>query len=322
MIPNFPHPKPCPALPFPGRIAAILAFLLVGVLGASAQKQNEAYQLRIHRAPSPIVVDGSVSEPAWESAEVAGDFWMVLPMDTGKANVRTDVRMAYDDKNLYLGAVCYHGSVPGPYMVESLRRDWSFGANDNFIFFLDTFDDQTNGFTFGVNAEGAQWDGLLFEGGRANLSWDNKWTSSLKKYEDRYEFEIAIPFKSIRYKEGNTRWGVNFSRQDLKTTEKSAWAPVPRQFPTAALALTGVLLWDEPPPSPGPNISLIPYVLGGAEPRPRDRDADRDPPGRGDGCQGGHRLRAQPRPDREPGFFSGGRRSAGDQPRPLRAFLP
>ena len=62
---------------------------------------------------------------------------------------------------------------------------------------------------------------------------------------------------------GITRWGVNFSRLDLKTTEKSSWTPIPRQFPTAALAMTGVLLWDEAPPSPGPNISLIPYAIGG-----------------------------------------------------------
>lgn len=243
--------------------AAWLALLAIAAPCAWAQKKNESYQIHIRRAPSPIVVDGSISEPAWQSAEVATDFWMVLPMDTDKAKVRTDVRMAYDDHNIYLSAVCYHGSVAGPYMVESLRRDWAFGSNDNFIFFLDTFDDQINGFTFGVNAEGAQWDGLLYDGGRANLNWDNKWTSVVRKYDDRYELELAIPFTSIRYKAGNTRWGVNFSRLDLKTTEKSSWTPVPRQFPTASLALTGVLLWDEPPPSPGPNISLIPYGLGG-----------------------------------------------------------
>jgi len=242
---------------------ALWVCLLPGSVDAAAQKQNEAYQLHIHRAPSPIVVDGSAHEPAWQSAEVATDFWMVLPMDTGRAKVRTEVRMAYDDRQLYLSAICYYGDVPGPYMVDSLRRDWAFGSNDNFIFFLDTFDDQTNGFTFGVNAAGAQWDGLLYEGGKANLSWDNKWTSAVKSYEDRYELEIAIPFKSIRYKKGITRWGVNFSRLDLKTTEKSSWTPISRHFPTAALALAGVLLWDEAPPSPGPNISLIPYVLGG-----------------------------------------------------------
>lgn len=258
---------------------ALWACLFPGSEGARGQKKNSSYQLRVHRAASPIVIDGSASEAAWESAEVAGDFWMVLPMDTDRAKVRTDVRMAYDSQNLYLSAICYHGGVPGPYMVESLRRDWSFTRNDNFIFFLDTFDDQTNGFTFGVNAEGAQWDGLLYEGGRANLSWDNKWTSAVKSYGDRYEVEIAIPFTSIRYKNGIKRWGVNFSRLDLKTTEKSSWTPIGRQFPTASLALTGELLWDEAPPSPGPNVSLIPYALGGIS---RDYEGNAVRPTRGE----------------------------------------
>lgn len=228
-----------------------------------AQKANENYQLHISRATSPITIDGAIDEAAWQNAEVASNFWMVLPMDTSRAKVRTDVRMTYDDHNVYLSAVCFLGDVPGPYIVESLRRDWNFGKNDNFIFFMDTFDDQTNGFTFGANAAGAQWDGLLYEGGKANLSWDNKWTSVVRNYADRYVLELAIPFKTIRYKKGITKWGINFSRLDLKTTEKSSWTPIQRQFPTASLALTGNLIWDQPPPQPGPNISLIPYVLGG-----------------------------------------------------------
>ncbi|QDK80514.1 carbohydrate binding family 9 domain-containing protein [Spirosoma sp. KCTC 42546] len=241
----------------------LLSCLLLSHTILLAQKKNESYQLHINRATSPIIVDGNVEEPAWQAAEVASDFWMVLPMDTSRARVRTDVRMTYDDHNVYLSAVCYHGDVPGPYMVESLRRDWAFVKNDNFIFFMDTFDDQTNGFTFGTNAAGAQWDGLLYEGGKANLSWDNKWTSVVRNHADRYVIELAIPFKTIRYKKGITRWGINFSRQDLKTTEKSSWTPIQRQFPTASLALTGVLIWDQPPPQPGPNISIIPYALSG-----------------------------------------------------------
>jgi hypothetical protein len=150
-------------------------------------------------------------------------------------------------------------------MVESLRRDFSFLKNDNFIFFMDPFEDQTSGFTFGTNAAGGQWDGLMFEGGKVDLSWDNKWTSIVRRFPDRWVLEMAIPFKTLRYKNGLTRWGINFSRNDLKTTEKSSWAPVPRQFPTASLAYTGVLVWDVPPPPPGPNISVIPYVLGGVQ---------------------------------------------------------
>ena len=228
-----------------------------------AQKINEAYQLHLKAAGSPIKIDGIVDELAWEQAEVASDFYMVLPMDTSKAKVITEVRMAYDEHNLYLVATCFH-LLPGRYFVESLRRDFAFGKNDNFLLFMDPFDDQTNGFSFGANAAGAQWDGMMYEGGKVDLSWDNKWTSVVKSYEDRWVFEAAIPFKTIRYKKGITKWGINFSRLDLKTTEKSSWAPVPRQFPTASLAYSGILVWDQPPPQTGSNISIIPYVLGGA----------------------------------------------------------
>jgi hypothetical protein len=253
------------------RTALLLLLLLAGLPGV-AQKKNDSLQLHIRQTTAPIRIDGALDEPGWEAAEIATDFRMVLPMDTSRARVRTEVRMTYDAQNLYLSAVCYFpdaallppGSArPSVNMVESMRRDWNFGSNDNFLLFLDTFDDQTNGFTFGTNAAGAQWDGIVFDGGSANLSWDNRWTSVVRNYADRYVFEAAIPFKSIRYKKGISRWGVNFSRLDLKTTEKSAWAPVPRQFPTASLAYTGNLIWDAPPPVPSANISLIPYVLGG-----------------------------------------------------------
>ncbi|HYI76042.1 MAG TPA: DUF5916 domain-containing protein, partial [Chryseolinea sp.] len=231
-------------------------------LSLKAQKKNEAFQLAIKSATSPINIDGIMDEVAWLEADVAADFFMVLPMDTSAARVRTEVRMTYDQQNLYLIATCFH-LLPGRYFVESLRRDFAFGKNDNFLLFMDTFDDQTNGFSFGANAAGAQWDGLMYEGGKVDLSWDNKWTSVVKKDDDKWVFEASIPFKTIRYKKGITKWGINFSRLDLKTTEKSSWAPVPRQFPTASLAYTGILAWDQPPPQTGSNISLIPYVLGG-----------------------------------------------------------
>jgi len=187
---------------------------------------------------------------------------MITPMDTSFSKVKTEVRMSYDEEQLYIYVINYHAS-DGPYMVESLRRDFNFGKNDNFLLFMDPFDDLTNGFTFGANAAGAQWDGQMSNGGAVDLSWDNKWVSKVKNYPDRWVFEAAIPFKSIRYKKGITEWGINFSRLDLKTTEKSGWAPVPRQFPSASLAYTGTLVWDNPPPDAGANISLIPYTLGG-----------------------------------------------------------
>lgn len=240
----------------------LLVTLLFWGLLLMAQKKNESFQLHIHKSLTAIQVDGNVGEKEWESSEKADHFYMVLPMDTSFARVPTEVRMTYDAVNLYLLAICYH--QPGqPYMVESLKRDFAFGKNDNFLLFMDPFDDQTNGFSFGASAAGAQWDGTMYEGGKVDLSWDNKWSSVVRNYPDRWVLEMAIPFKSIRYKPGITRWGINFSRLDITRAEKSSWTPVPRQFPTASLAYTGVLIWDEPPPATGSNISVIPYVLGG-----------------------------------------------------------
>lgn len=227
-----------------------------------AQKKNASFKLHINSTIEAITIDGIADELVWKKAEVAHAFYMVTPMDTSMAKVRTEVSMAYDKKNLYLLAICYK-LLPGPDMVESLRRDFTFQKNDNFIMFLDTFEDQTNGFTFGANAAGAQWDGLIYEGGKVDLNWENKWVSAVKDYQDRWVLEMAIPFKTLRYKNGISDWGINFSRNDLKTTEKSSWAPIPRQFPTASLAYTGVLAWDAPPPAQGENISLIPYFLAG-----------------------------------------------------------
>lgn len=240
----------------------LIFFCCIAGNHAFAQKVNAGYRYHIRRAASPVTIDGVMDEPAWRNADSAANFHMVLPMDTSMAKVKTVVRMTYDQNNLYIIVINYK-LLRGPYMVESMKRDWAFQKNDNFIFFIDPFDARTDGFTFGANAAGGQWDGTLYAGGSADLMWDQKWYSAVKNYPDKWVFEASIPFKSIRYKKGIKEWGINFSRNDLKTTEKSAWAPVPRQFPTAALAYTGTLVWDEDPPTSSSNISIIPYALAG-----------------------------------------------------------
>lgn len=240
----------------------IFIFVLTSFAGSvHAQKKNAAYRLNIRKTKLKIVINGILDEEAWEHTDVARDFFMVLPEDTGKATQPSEIRMTYDDRYLYLAAIFY-SNPPGPYYVESLRRDFAFGKNDNFLLFIDPFNNQTTGFSFGANAAGAQWDGTMNNGSKVDLNWDSKWISEVVQHPDKWVLEMAIPFKSIRYKKGVKEWGINFSRLDLKTSEKSSWTPIPRQFPTASLAYTGVLVWDEPPPPPGINYSLIPYALG------------------------------------------------------------
>lgn len=254
------------------RLLLISLFLTCAAGFAFAQKPNDSYRYHIHAATSEIRADGIADEQAWADAETATNFFMITPMDTSYARCNTEVKMAYDRHNVYI-LVINHKPIPGSLIVESLKRDFSFGKNDNFLLFMDTFDDRTNGFSFGANAAGAPWDGQMGDGGAVDLSWDNKWISGVKNDDDKWVWEAAIPFKSIRYKPGITEWGINFSRQDLTISEKSAWAPVPRQFPSASLAYTGVLVWDQPPPNPGPNISVIPYAA-----MRMTRDIERDQP--------------------------------------------
>ena len=182
-----------------------------------AQKKNESFRLNIRKTIAPIVIDGIGDDLAWKNTDVANDFFMVLPMDKGKANEKSEIRMAYDDKNIYLLATFFK-SQSSQNIVESLRRDFSFGKNDNFLLFLDPFNNQTTGFTFGSNAAGAQWDGTMFSGSRVDLNWDTKWISKVQSDDEKWVFEMAIPFKSIRYEDDVKEWGINFSRLDLRAS--------------------------------------------------------------------------------------------------------
>lgn len=237
-------------------------FLHLGTVFAQKEGDNrQNYQLHMQFTEEEIKIDGLLDEKIWKEAAVTDKFHRVLPIDEGYANSQSEVRMAYDADNFYIAIIC-HDTVAGKRPVESLRRDFSFGKNDNFIAFIDTYNDQTNGFAFGISAAGAQWEGIQADGGFVSLNWDTKWTSAVSNHPDKWIAEFAIPFRSIRYKPGAQSWGINFSRLDLKTGEKSSWAPVPRQFQTANLAFTGTLSWDKPLGKKGLRYSLIPYIYG------------------------------------------------------------
>ena len=229
---------------------------------ARGQKINEDYVLKIGKTSEKIILDGELNESIWEIADVAENFSMILPQDDRKATQFSEVRMAYDDKNIYLAVIFFNNTIKGDYVVESYKRDFSFGKNDNFLVAIDPFNNMTTGFAFGLNAYGAQWDGTMYDGRSVDLNWDTKWYSEVAFDEKKWTAEIAIPFKSIRYNYNLEQWGISFSRLDLKASEKSGWTPVPRQFPSITMAYSGVLEWDNPPPTQGSNISFIPYLSG------------------------------------------------------------
>jgi len=225
-------------------------------------------QLRVKKAHDKIEIDGVLDDSDWQDADIATDFWQYFPIDTMISKVVREARITFDDQFLYVG-VKSTDIVPGPWVTTSLRRDFRGDHNDVISVILDPFSDRTNGMLFGINPYGVQREGLLsgISGGSSgrsgfDLSWDNKWYSEAKTYDGYWTAEMAIPFKTLRYKQGSTQWKANFYAHDSKTAGKSTWNHIPRNQRIFSVAFTGDLIFNEPLPKPGANISVIPYVSG------------------------------------------------------------
>lgn len=245
-------------------LLTIIPSILFGSLtlfGQTIGVNRDKYRIHIAKTNTPMSIDGILDEKPWMTAEHTGKFTRVLPVDSGYASVQTVVMVTYDELNLYVGFICYDPN-PGKRIVQSLRRDFTFNRNDNCMVFLDTYNDQTNGFVFGVSPAGAQIDGLLYEATLTSYTWSSKWKSAVESYDDRWVAEFSIPFRSIRYDEKDNEWGINFGRVDQKSTEKSVWAPVPRNMNSSSLPYHGTLIWDKPLKKAGLGFSLIPYIIG------------------------------------------------------------
>jgi len=225
---------------------------------------QDVRMMRIKKATCEITLDGKLDETDWKTADVAKDFQQTFPYDSSLAETFTEVMMTYDDRNLYVGAVC-HDAIPGQYIIESLKRDFSFPASDGFAVFIDPFDDGANGFCFSISPLGVQREGTVENGGGFGVTtaWDNRWFSKVTTEDGKWTVEMSIPFKSIRYRSSATEWGINFTRNDLKRNESSTWSWVQRGQNVANLAYTGKLVWDAAPKKAGANVSLIPYGIVG-----------------------------------------------------------
>ena len=244
------------------RFALIITlFFWTGACSAqNAVASGEPHQLSIRQATSKMQLDGLLDEPAWQEAQIAGDFFQNFPMDSSYAALQTEVRMAFDENFLYVGATVYQKRED--YIITSLKRDFGEGGSDEFAVNFDPFKDKVNGFHFAVTPFNVRREGIIDNGTNISTDWDNKWYSEVKNYDNRWVVEMAIPFKTLRYSrgEGANTWRVNFTRIAIKQNERSSWVPVPRQFGANHLAFAGLLEWEGQPPKPGLNISVIPYI--------------------------------------------------------------
>jgi hypothetical protein len=238
----------------------------IGLFSAGAvvaQAPPQVSRMTIMRVSEKIGLDGILDEAAWEMADRVDRFTRNFPVDTGLSRQDTEVRLAFDERFLYVGAICWQRRED--YTVQSLKRDFPNGSSDAFNVAIDPFKDGLNGFLFGVNPLNVQREGLIDNGGNVSLEWDNKWYSAVHSEADYWSIEMAIPFKTLRYTPStgdNPSWRINFVRTRLKDWEVSSWHPVPQQFQPGNLAFAGVLEWASPPPSPGANVAVIPYAGG------------------------------------------------------------
>ena len=196
------------------------------------------------------------------------------PYEGKQASEKTIVKIAFTKDHFYLSVVCYTNQTEN-IIINDTRRDSPLDDMDSFIFILDTFNDNQNGYAFGTNAAGIEYDAQITKGGENiarigrfssgaggafNINWDGSWVVKTKIHNDRWSAEFEIPFKTLRYKSEKTQeWGVNFQRVNASIQEVSHWSPINRQFTVNRLISAGALTGVSPPLSQ--NIKFIPYFL-------------------------------------------------------------
>ena len=247
----------------------LIFFLLFCFIDTYAQKDTlggvayqQKYQLKISKAQGQITIDGLLEEPDWKAAETAKNFLAHYPQDNVPIKRATEVKVTFDDRFLYVAAVCFDTSY---HVLQTLKRDLDFWESDGFGIVLDPVNQKTNGFIFALTPSNVQSEDLLSGNsyGDLNGSWDNKWLSQTKIYRDHWTVEIAIPFKTLRFDPTKKQWGLNFLRIDQKNNQNSTWTFIPVNFNGYDLGYTGALIWNEPPPPVKGNVSVIPYISGG-----------------------------------------------------------
>ncbi len=221
----------------------LFGFIVVCCWGQDILAAEEDRKVTAVYIESQIVVDGTLDEPAWKLAQPATDFIQQEPQMGEPSTERTEVRLLYDEENLYLGVYCFDSAGKAGIVVNDVRRDFSPSENDSFTVLLDTFDDNRNGFMFGTNPQGAKRDGQSGGDGKtANIDWDGIWYVTSQITELGWQVEMAIPLKTLRFRESEQQiWGVNFERRIRRKNELTHWSPIPRPYRLDRVSLAGAL---------------------------------------------------------------------------------
>lgn len=244
------------------KTTTFLSMLLIAMLSTAAYSQEKSFTVK--HISEDIVLDGALDDAIWAFAESANTFQQYFPTDSLVAGSQTEIKMLYDDKNLYVGIRI--NAIGKDYVIPSLERDFRAGGNDNISLLFDTFNDGTNAFLFGINPYGVRREALI-TGGGADLngfttSWDIKWKGESVIYDDHYTAELIIPLTSFKFREGETKWRFNSYRFDMQSNEQSSWVRIPQNQLIFNLAFMGDMVFEKPLGKSRTPLALIPYVNG------------------------------------------------------------
>jgi hypothetical protein len=194
-------------------LGVLAAGVALAASGANWPEHPILHAVRVHTAP---VIDGDLSDPAWQQAPEFTDFTQHDPDDTKPPTMRTSLRIVYDDNAIYFGAKM---SDPQRPTAVLLRRD-TFGDFDFLSINLDTQHDRLSGNAFTVTAAGEQGDTVLYNDIGEDGSWDGVWESATKITPDGWQAEIRVPFSQLRFADKPVQvWGINVTRRTVRNNE-------------------------------------------------------------------------------------------------------
>lgn len=222
--------------------------------------------VRAIKLSSPLVVDGRLDEAVYSDVTSVSDFVQQVPREGAPATERTEAWVLYDGDTLYVSARCWDTAPPEQWVANELRRDTNqLRQNDAFGVIVDTFYDRRNGFLFYTNPLGARADQAVTDEGNLNPDWNPVWNVRTGRFEGGWTAEMAIPFKSLRYRSGtNQIWGINIRRVIRRKNEWTHLTLVPAAAGVPGgmfrLSRAGTLVGLDLPPA-SKNMEFKPYGI-------------------------------------------------------------
>jgi len=201
-------------------------------------------------------IDGFI-EDCWAYGDSVFDFVQYCPKFGNNPSEKTVVYILLDKDNIYVAFKCYF-STEKPFVDLG-------GKEDRITLYLDTFNSKREAYYFGVTISGLHDNMLVLNNGKDFVdTWDCVWFHNVRLYNNRYEVEMKIPFKAIRYKKGLNVWGINFRRYIGKTSESDYWSIGKNGFRVSDFGL----IKDITPHGFGLHIEAYPVVILRYENRP------------------------------------------------------